>query len=289
MTMLNIEPLHRLFGGRVTNADLRQPLEDVLRAEIVALMDQYAVLVFPGQFLNQDQQVHFTQSFGDLDKGFKRVSRAPTRFKYDELLDMSNVAPDGTIVDRAHKKIVGNIANQLWHTDSSFQKPSAKYSVLSAVVVTPSGGETEFIDSRVAYDRLPENMKTTLDGLVAEHDSLHSRIALGDGNYDEQQRTVFPPVKWPVVREQKETGRKFLYIGAHARAIDGLTTAEARMLLMDLLEIASHPDLIYRHDWNVGDVVMWDNQITLHRGRRFDLSARRELRRTTTLDLSAAA
>jgi alpha-ketoglutarate-dependent 2,4-dichlorophenoxyacetate dioxygenase len=287
--MLKVEPLHPRFGGLVSNADLQQPLDAAARDEIIALMDQYAVLVFPEQFLDQDQQINFTQSFGDLDKGFKRVSRAPTRFKYDELLDMSNVAPDGTIVDRAHKKIVGNIANQLWHTDSSFQQPSAKYSVLTAVVITPSGGETEFVDSRVAYDRLPEEMKATLDGLVAEHDSLHSRIGLGDSNYDKNQLAVFPPVKWPIVREQKETGRKYLYIGAHAREIDRLTTAEARMLLMDLLEIATHPDLVYRHNWKVGDVVMWDNQTSLHRGRRFDLSARRELRRTTTLDLSAAA
>jgi alpha-ketoglutarate-dependent 2,4-dichlorophenoxyacetate dioxygenase len=278
------ERLGATFVARVTGLDITRPLDAETIALLEAAMAEHAVLIFENSGLDEDGLHRFARAFGNLDIGFKRVSRAPTRFKHDETLDMSNVGADGEVVAPDHRKIVGNIANQLWHTDSSFQKPAAKFSFLLSEVTTRWGGETEFADMRAAYDLLPAGMKTRLAGLIAEHDALHSRLSLGDASYDEAQRTTFPPVDWPIVRHHPETGAAYLYIGAHAHKIHGMTVPEARMLLMDLLESATRPDLVHRHVWRAGDLVVWDNRTTLHRGRAFDLTERRELKRVSTLD-----
>jgi len=289
MTTPRYERLGGTFAARVTGLDITKPLGSETITALDAAMAEHAVLIFERTGLDEDGLHRFATSFGELDIGFKRVSRAPTRFKHEETLDMSNVGADGAVVAADHRKIVGNIANQLWHTDSSFQKPAAKYSFLLSVVTTSWGGETEFVDMRAAYDRLSPSMKERLAGLIAEHDALHSRLSLGDTHYDEAQRTTFPPVDWPIVRHHPDTGMPYLYIGAHAHQIHGMTLPEARMLLMDLLEDATRADLVYRHAWNVGDLVVWDNRTTLHRGRAFDLSERRELKRVSTLDEADAA
>jgi alpha-ketoglutarate-dependent 2,4-dichlorophenoxyacetate dioxygenase len=281
--------LSRTFAARVDGLDIAGPIDAETVKYLDAALAEHAVLIFENTGLDEDGLHRFARRFGDLDIGFKRVSKAPTRFKYEETLDMSNVGADGEVVSADHRKIVGNIANQLWHTDSSFQKPAAKYSFLLSEITTSWGGETEFVDMRAAYDRLAASARTRLNGLVAEHDALHSRITLGDTNYDEAQRRTFPPVDWPIVRHLPETGAAYLYIGAHAHKIHGMTVPEARILLMDLLEQATRPNCIHRHVWRAGDLVVWDNRTTLHRGRAFDLTERRELKRVSTLDIAEAA
>ena len=283
-------PLHPVFAAEARGVDIRRPLSAGSVREIEEGMNRFAVLVFRGQALTQDQQIAFTRQFGELDIGFRRVTTAggplpPHRLAHQELADISNVAIDGEVAERESRKIVSNIANQLWHADSSFQQPRARYSMLHAVIVPPKGGETEFCDERDAYDRLDEDAKARLDGLVAEHFALHSRFLLGDTDYSEAQVKAIRPVRWPIVQTHAGSGRKHLYIGAHARAIEGMTVAEARMLLMDLLEHATQREVVYRHRWQTGDLVIWDNRCVLHRGRAYDFNQRRELRRSTTLDV----
>ena len=193
---VTFERLGATFAARVGGLDITRPLDAGTIGLLDAAMADHAVLVFENSGLDEEGLHRFARSFGELDIGFKRVSRAPTRFKYDETLDMSNVGADGEVVPTDHRKIVGNIANQLWHTDSSFQKPAAKYSFLLSEVTTSWGGETEFADMRAAHGRLPLAAKERLVGLVAEHDALHSRLSLGDTGYDEAQRETFPPVNW---------------------------------------------------------------------------------------------
>ena len=284
---LYISQIHPIFVGEVTGVDLRQPLDPAVVIEIDAAMDRYAVLVVRDQPLDQEQQMVFARSFGPLDLGLRKVKKQPHRFRYDELIDISNVDEKGRIADRNSGKIVSNIANQLWHSDSSFQRPAAKYSMLSAVVLPTRGGETEFADLRAAYDALSDEMKAELEGLEAEHYALHSRFLLGDTDYTEEQKNAIPPVHWPIVRMHPGSKRKLLFVGVHARRIVGWPVAEGRMLLMDLLEHATQRDFVYSHKWRVGDLVMWDNRSTLHRGRRYNLSERRELRRATTEDTSS--
>jgi alpha-ketoglutarate-dependent 2,4-dichlorophenoxyacetate dioxygenase len=208
--------------------------------------------------------------------------------KYNELADISNVTVDDEVVARDHSKIVSNLANQLWHSDSSFQKPRAKYSMLAASVVPDFGGETEFADLRLACDHLPKWRLDQIKGKNAIHSALHSRFMLGDTQYTPEQIATFPPVVWPLIQTDPHTGRKILYVGAHACEVEGMVLAESRMLLMDLLEHATQRQFVYTHRWQVGDLVMWDNTATIHRGRYFDLSARRELRRATTREVDTS-
>lgn len=289
---LSFRPLHPDFGAEASGLDLTQPLGPEQVRAIDEAMDLHGIVLFRGQLLTPDQQMAFTRQFGPLDLGFRRVKNVPGqrpahRFEHDELADISNVEADGTVAQRASRKIVNNIANQLWHADSSFQRPRAKYSMLHAVVLPSWGGNTEYVDLRNAWDRLDAATQARLRPLVAEHFALHSRFLLGDDDYTPAQIAAIPPAKWPIVQRHSGSGREHLYIGAHARAIDGLVVAEARMLLADLLEHATHPDHVYRHAWQVGDLLIWDNRCTLHRGRAYDLSERRELRRSTTLDVES--
>ena len=282
---LTIRQIHKHFVGEASGVDLSKPLDAATVDAINRAMDEYAVLVFRDQPLTQTQQLELAKSFGPLDMGLKKLKKQPDRLEHAELADISNVGDAGGTVARDSKKIVSNIANQLWHSDSSFQQPAARYSMLAAVQVPSSGGDTEFADLRAAYDGLPEDTKREIDGLEAEHYALHSRFMLGDTDYTEEQKAALPPVWWPLVRTHPGSGRKLLFAGIHARSIRGWTVAEGRMLLMDLLEHATQPEFVYVHKWQPNDLVIWDNRSTLHRGRRFDLSQPRELRRATTLDV----
>jgi alpha-ketoglutarate-dependent 2,4-dichlorophenoxyacetate dioxygenase len=264
------------FAARATGLDLSAPLahQDIRAIE--------AVLVFPGQQLSPEQQLDFARQFGPLDIGFGKVRGRAHRLEQRELGDISNLGLDGGVAARDSQKIIGNIANQLWHSDSSFQHPRAKYSMLFAVEVPGEGGNTEFADLRAAHDRLPPMLRAQASGRKAKHHPLHSRFMLGDTAYSEEQRQAIEPAWWPLLQTDPRSHRGILYVGAHASEIEGLSVAEGRMLIMDLIEHATQHDFVYRHRWTPGDLVMWDNTATLHRGRAFDLSVRRELRRATT-------
>lgn len=281
---LTFTPLHPLFAAEVHGIDLRQtPSANEVDA-INQAMNQYAVLVFRGQPISQDEQMNFTKAFGPLDLGFKKASNRHSRLKHLELADISNLAEDGQIAPRDHYRIVNNMANQLWHSDSSFQNPPARYSMLHCVVTPSKGGETEYADLRAAYDGLPDDLKAEIADMQAEHFSLHSRFMLGDTGYSQAQIDAIPKVHWPLVRTHPGSGRKLLFVGVHASHIVGMTVPEGRVLLSDLLEHATQPSYVYRHHWQPGDLVIWDNRSTLHRGRRYNLDEKRELRRSTTLD-----
>ena len=281
MRHLELQPLQP-FAAVATGIDLREPLTPAQLKAVEDAMDPYAVLVFPKQALTQSQQIAFAKSLGPLDMGLRKLKGGPHRLEFAELADISNVKVDGEVADREHAKIVGNVANQLWHSDSSFQKPRAKYSMLSAVTIPEFGGETEFADLRMAWDGLPDWRKQQVEGLQAVHFALHSRFLLGDTQYTEAQRNAIAPATWPLVQTDPRTGRKILFVGIHACEIEGMTKAKGLMLLWDLLEHATQRQFVYQHRWQVGDLVMWDNTATVHRGRWFDFGVRRELRRATT-------
>jgi alpha-ketoglutarate-dependent 2,4-dichlorophenoxyacetate dioxygenase len=212
------------------------------------------------------------------------------RMRDHALIDISNLDAEGRPMAADTKKMISQLANQLWHSDSSFQSPAVSYSMLNAVRLPGWGGETEFADLRAAWDALPERMQRMVEGREAEHYALHSRITLlGDDGYTAEQLKALPAVVWPLVRVHPGSKRTALFCGIHARRILGMPLAEGRMLLMDLLEHATRPEFVYRHEWRVGDLVFWDNRCTLHRGRRYDMAAPRELRRTTCDEVPVGA
>ena len=285
---LTFEPLHPLFAAQARGVHLSLPLDAESIDAIDQAMDRYAVLVFRGQPLDQGQQVALAKQFGPLDSGLRKATGAATRFQHEELIDIGNVALDGAVAERDNSKLIGVLANQLWHADSTFQQVPVKYSMLSAVVVTQEGGQTQWADLRAAWDALPEKTQRLVEGRTGRHSAFHSRIGLGDDRYNEEQLKRFPPVDRPLVHVHPGSGRKVLYPSVHIDRVSGMTTPEGRLLVAELLEHATQPQFVYTHTWQAGDYVMWDNRATLHRGKRYDLAARRDLRRTTTLERDAA-
>jgi alpha-ketoglutarate-dependent 2,4-dichlorophenoxyacetate dioxygenase len=285
---LQLTPLHTVFAAEASGIDLTQPLAPADVRAINAAMNQHAVLVWRGQPLTQQQQVQVATAFGPLDIGLKRVFKRPERLDDERLIDISNVDAQGNVAKRDSPKNLSNFANQLWHSDSSFMNPRAAYSMLQCVIKPSWGGNTEFADLRAAYDTLDERTRKDIQDLKAEHFALHTRLLLGDDAYTDEQKKEIPPAVWPLVDTHPGSGRKLLFVGVHARQIVGWPTAEARMMLLDLLEHATQRERVYVHEWQVGDLVMWDNRATLHRGRRYDIAERRELRRTTINDTPEA-
>lgn len=279
-----LKPITPSFAAEASGVELRKPLDAATVRALDEAMDKYAVLVFRNQPLTEAEQVALARHFGPLDAGLRKATGAPTRFGYDELIDIGNVALDGEVAQTSDQKLIGQLANQLWHSDSSFQDLPVKYSMLSAVTVPAEGGQTEWCDLRAAWDELPAKTKRLVEGRTARHFAFHSRILLGDDKYNETQLKRFPPVERPLVQVHPGSGRKVLFPSAHIDRVSGMSVPEGRLLVAELLEHTTQPKFVYRHTWRAGDYVMWDNRATLHRGRRYDLSLRRDLRRTTTLE-----
>src|ERR1700730_2406398 len=181
-----------------------------------------------------------------------------------------------------------NLGNQLWHTDSSFKRVPAKCSLLSArEVPSPGpmgGGETEFADLRAAWDALPAARKQQLDGLVVEHSIFRSRSQIGFADFNDEIFKQLPPVPQALVRHHPGSGRTSLYLASHASHIIGWPVEKGRALIDELIAFATQPQFVHRHRWRVGDLVMWDNRCTMHRGRPYDDTQRRVLHRTTVSD-----
>jgi alpha-ketoglutarate-dependent 2,4-dichlorophenoxyacetate dioxygenase len=285
---LQFKPLHKVFAAVASGIDLTLPVSGTDLRAINAAMNEHAVLVFRSQPLTAQQQLNFAQSFGPLDIGLKRVFKRPERLEDERLIDISNVDAQGNVARRDSPKNLSNFANQLWHSDSSFMNPRAAYSMLHCVIKPSWGGNTEFADLRNAYDTLDEHTRAEIQDLKAEHFALHTRLLLGDDAYTDEQRKEITPAVWPIADTHPGSGRKLLFVGVHARQVLGWPTAESRMYLQDLLEHATRRDNVYVHEWEPGDLVIWDNRSTLHRGRRYDVAERRELRRTTINDTPEA-
>jgi alpha-ketoglutarate-dependent 2,4-dichlorophenoxyacetate dioxygenase len=173
------------------------------------------------------------------------------------------------------------LGDRLWHSDSSFRPVPAKYSILSGRVIPSWGADTEFADMRAAYDALDTRTKAEIEDLVCEHSLIYSREAIGFTDLTPEEIAAFRPVRQPLVRTHPVTGRKSLFLAAHAGAIAGWTIPEARMFLRDLTEHATQRHFVYAHAWRRHDLVMWDNRTTMHRARRFDRNEVRDVRRTT--------
>ena len=277
-----IRQIHPVFVGEVSGVDLTRPLAPDEVAAIEAGMDRYAVLVFHDQKITDEQQMAFSKNFGPLeDARGGNITKPEDKRLATGMNDVSNLGRDGQPLSRESRVRLFNLGNMLWHSDSSFRPIPAKYSLLSARVVNPTGGNTEFADMRAAYDTLDAPTKTLVEDLICEHSLMYSRGSLGMLDYSEEERTMFRPVRQRLVRTHPVSGRKSLYLSSHAGAIIGMPTPEARILLRDLNEHATQPKFVYVHHWRVGDLVMWDNRQMMHRVRRYDESQPRDMRRTT--------
>jgi alpha-ketoglutarate-dependent 2,4-dichlorophenoxyacetate dioxygenase len=279
---ISIRQLHPHFVGEVSGVDLTKPLTPQQARDIEAGMDRYAVLVFHDQDITDEQQLNFANNFGSKEntKGGSVTKKADYRLT-SGLADVGNLGKDGKPLPRDHRTHLFNLGNCLWHSDSSFRPIPAKFSLLSARVVNPIGGNTEFADMRAAYDALDAAAKTEIEDMICEHSLMYSRGSLGFLDYSEEEKQMFKPVLQRLVRTHPVHGRKSLYLSSHAGGIVGMTVPEARVLLRDLNEHATQPEFVYIHRWKLHDLVMWDNRQTMHRVRRYDQSQPRDMRRAT--------
>ena len=282
---LTLKPLHPLFVAEATGVDLRRPVSPALADEIHRAMDRYAVLVFPGQELDDDQQMAVGRALGKLEPTRGTVDAHKHRLKHQEMNDISNLDTDGRLLAADDRRRMFALGNRLWHSDSSFKRIPAKYSMLHARVIPPEGGDTEFADMRAAWDALPERDKAKVKDLTTWHSLIYSRAQLGFEAYTEEEKKAFAPVPQRLVRRHPGSGRVSLYLSAHIGRVEGMPVPEGMALIRDLTEHATQREFVYRHKWRQFDLVIWDNRCTLHRARPFeDSTYPRDMRRVTLQD-----
>jgi alpha-ketoglutarate-dependent 2,4-dichlorophenoxyacetate dioxygenase len=282
---LDIRPLHPVFAAEVYGVDLRDAPGASLVAQIDEAMDRYAVVVLRDQIIDDDQQLAFAKALGPLEPTPAVIDAHLHRLKHREMVDISNLQLDGSILGAEDRRRLFNLGNRLWHSDSSFKATPAKYSMLHARVIPPEGGETEFADMRAAWDALPEATKRLIEPLVCDHSLLYSRALLGFDAFTEEERQAFAPVPQRLVRRHPGSGRRSIYLSSHIGAIHGWPRPEALALIRDLTEHATQREFVYRHTWRPHDLVIWDNRCTMHRARPFeDQRFKRDMRRLTLED-----
>ena len=312
------DPAHPDFFGEVEGIDLRQPATSEAVAAIDAGMDRFGVLVFHDQRIDDTQQLAFSRHFGALEQAtygtrstptprriiafairtvrnnLKRLHQKPEGVRRPqrrrlgiEVEDISNLDRYNQVWGRNDPRRLLALRNMLWHSDSSFKLTPAKYSLLHARAIPSSGGNTEFADMRAAYDALDDDTKSMIQNLVCEHSQMYSWGALGLTDFSDQERAKWAPVPQRLVRRHPVTGRKSLFLSAHAGGIIGWPMPEARVLLRDLTEHATQREFVHIHKWRQYDLVMWDNRVAMHRARRYDdINDMRELHRVTVADIA---
>lgn len=277
---ITIEPIHPLFGARIGGPQICQPLDDDTFGQIRAAFDQYSVLVFRDQHLDDEGQIAFSRRFGELQQTQKVNPGVGTYFARQSNLDLKT----NEIIPPDDRRMLHAKANMLWHTDSSYRPVPSLCSLLSGHVIPAEGGNTEFASTRAAYDDLPEDMRRAIVGLQAEHSLAHSRSLVDPRALTDEMRRESGSGTHLLTRINPVTGRKSVFLGAHASHIIGWPIEKGRALIRELNEFITQPKYVYSHAWRVGDMVLWDNRSVLHRATPFDIGKHhRVLQRTTVI------
>jgi alpha-ketoglutarate-dependent 2,4-dichlorophenoxyacetate dioxygenase len=276
------------FSSEISGVQLR----DIDIAEFRRTMDQHAVCVIrnPGP-VSDAEHVEFSRRLGPLlpMKMLTMVGKSKSRFAHPEIIDIGNIDAEGKLLPDDDRRRAYNRGNLLWHTDASYDQVRGVYSLLSCHSIPPGGADTEFADMRAAYDSLPEARKKEIEPLVVEHSIWHSRALAGMTDVSDQEKATRPPARHRLVHRHPGSGRKALYLASHASHVVGMPVDEGRALLRELIEFATHPQFVYRHRWRIGDLLVWDNLQTMHRGTPFDdTKYPRDMRRTTVIEEAAA-
>lgn len=272
-----LHKLHPLFACEITGFDLND------KKFMEEAMDRHAVAVLRDLQISDEEHIAFSRRFGALETSphFGVGKGGKVRMRHPELFDVSNLDEDGNILAEDDRRRAFRLANEMWHTDSSFVPGGARYSLLHAMVVPSRGADTEFADMRAAYDSLSAERKKQIEGLVVEHSTFYSRSLIGY-RFTEDELTRRGATPQYLVQTHPSSGRKSLYLASHASHVVGWPLERGRALLRELTEHATQPQFVYVHKWRAGDLVIWDNRCTMHRATPFpDTDERRDLRRTT--------
>ena len=281
--------LHPQVGAEVSPIDLRQVYDRATLEQLRSGMDDHGVLVFRNQPFTDAEQLAFAERFdGTLHVKPGAAALAANRFGNDAVADISNVDNSGNILKADDRKRIYSLGNRLWHTDASFQDPAGRYSTLSARVIPKVHANTEFADMRAAYEALDAATRQKIAGLKVHHTITRSREILGF-EFSQEEKAKLKGAIHPMVRVNPRTGRKSLYLAAHAARIIDWPVADGLLFVMELMEHATQRQFVYSHEWRDGDFVIWDNLATMHRATAFDdAKHHRELRRVTTIDVPLA-
>ena len=250
---IRIKPLRAVLGAEITGVDLSQPVDAATKQAIHDAFLKYKVLCFRDQKLSQEQQVAFSEMFGTLERhAISNRNNASNPLVHI----VNNLGPDG--------KPSGVVKSTMWHSDKSFRPEPSMATILHGVTLPPDGGDTCFADMAAAYEALPEESKSELDGVKVVHSWELSRENVGKKLTPEEIADA-PPQAHPLVRVHPETGQKALFMGMHASHLDGQPIEASRQRIIELEEHATDDRFVYRHTWRQGDVLMWDNRCLLHR------------------------
>ena len=258
----------------VTLADVAA--DDSAYKVVRAAFEEHSVIVFRGQGVTDEAQLAFSRRFGPLE-----ITKVGSLGVGTNLVILSTIDENGKVVPADHRLALRNKANQLWHTDSTFKHVPALASVLSARIIPARGGETEYVSTRLAFERLDPALHDRLENSFAWHDYAHSRGKIAPDLASVEERAALPPQCWRMVWRNPLNSRGALYLASHAYAIEGMEPTAAQKLLAELMDAATAPGLSYVHSWREGDVVMWDNRATMHRGRPWPAHEARLMVRTT--------
>jgi alpha-ketoglutarate-dependent taurine dioxygenase len=272
--ILTARRLSPVAGAEITDVDLAAPLSAALKDAILSAFLEHHVLVFRDQRLSGDRQHALTLEFGEIEG---HVGRAPDGTPWPLVHIVHNLDEHGHPTESPD-----NVGNYAWHTDKSYHAEPSLMTMLHALELPDDGGDTQFANTALGYAALPEDTKRRIGGLKVEHSWDASRRNLGVTPPTEAQKAERPPVTHPLVRTHPDTGVKCLYLGLHASHVVGMDVAEGRALLDGLLTHTTHPRFVYRHEWRIGDLVLWDNRCLLHRAmRNYEMAKqRRVLQRT---------
>lgn len=283
-------PIGKTFVARLEGIDARELHPGDVEA-VVSALDRYGVVVMPRQSLDPIEQIYFSEKFGPLERSsegipsldqFKRTQRLAD----PRLSEITNLTDEKEVMTTADPRRLYQYANRLWHTDSTFRPIRARYTYLRACQVPAEGGETEFADMVAAYEALTPGMKRRLEGLNGVHTLNSAMDMLGATRADSGAfKTSYQDQVRPIVDVHPNTGKKVLCVPSHCSHIEGLPIPEGRSLLFHLRELATQREFTYRHNWSVGDMVIWDNRSTLHRAVYWeDDNVGRQMVRTLTQD-----
>lgn len=278
---LDVRPIRSNIGAEIRGVDLSKTVPEDVMSDIRNIWLDHVIAVFPEQEIDDEQHIAFSRRFGELEMINMSALQADAR---PEIYQATNLDKDNNLMVDDDPVMVINRGNQKWHSDSSFKCVPANGSMLHAYIVPgeDEGGETEFANMIAAYDALDDDMKKKCDDLIVIHDFYWSRRDVQERAFTQAERDAIPPVRHPLVRVHPETGRKAIYVGSHAREIEGMDFEEGRKLIDFLIEHGTKPEFTYQHKWKVGDVVLWDNRSALHRGMYYDdTKVKRRLHRTT--------
>src|ERR1700722_12496681 len=274
---MEIVPLGPGFAAElrgVTLADVAA--HDAAYAAVRAAFEQHSVLLFRGQEVTDEGQLAFSRRFGPPE-----VTKVGSLGTGTNFVILTTIGPDGKVVPPDHRYAMRNKANQLWHTDSSFKSVPALTSILSARVIPANGGETEYVSTRLAFERLDPALRKKYENSFAWHHYGHSRGKIAPGLATTDELAALAPQCWRLVWKNPVNGRSALYLASHAYAIEGMEPVAGEKLIDELTAAATAPGTTYVHPWKSGDVVMWDNRATMHRGRPWPAHEARYMVRTT--------